>query len=96
MQNLTPTPNPNSNDDIKEGVFCERIRQARRAFNLALAATGLSTLIGLCGAATLLTGKVPEGSITTAIGLTSSLHCSRLSKDANDRLDKLMSELDND
>ncbi|MEO1620922.1 MAG: hypothetical protein AAFU53_07780 [Cyanobacteria bacterium J06632_3] len=95
MQNLTPTPNPNLNKDIKQDIFYERIRQARKAFNLALAATGLSTLIGLAGTTILVIGKVPEGSITTAVGLTSSLHCSRLAKDANDRLDKLIAELDN-
>ncbi|MEO0807488.1 MAG: hypothetical protein AAFY33_14395, partial [Cyanobacteria bacterium J06643_4] len=53
------------------------------------------TVFGLVGAITLLTGNIPEGSITSAVGLTSSVHCSRLSKDANDRLDKLMAELDN-
>ncbi|MEO0768775.1 MAG: hypothetical protein AAFY72_04980 [Cyanobacteria bacterium J06649_4] len=96
MQNLTPTPNPTSNNDIEQRIAHERIRQARNTSNLALIATALSTLFGLVGATALFTGKIPEGSITTTVGLTSSLHCSRLAKDANDRLDKLIAELDDE
>ncbi|PZO14114.1 MAG: hypothetical protein DCF25_15300 [Leptolyngbya foveolarum] len=46
------------------------------------------------GVSALMLGKIPAGSITNAVGLTSSLCCSRLAKDANDRLDKLTAELD--
>jgi len=92
MQNLTPNPNHN----IEQRIAHERIRQARNTSNLALIATALSTLIGFGGATTLITGNIPEGSITTAVGLASSLHCSRLAKDANDRLDKLLAELDHE
>ena len=94
MQNLTPPPNPNSNNDIEQRIAHERIRQAHNAFNLAFAATAVSALFSLVGATTLMLGKIPSGSITTAVGLTSSLCCSRLAKDANNRLDKLMAELD--
>ena len=41
-------------------------------------------------------GKIPAGSITTAVGLTSSICCRHLAKDANDRLDKLMAERDHE
>ena len=68
----------------------ERIRQARNTSNLALVATAITTSISFIGAALLLTGRFSEGIITTAGGLTSSVHCVRLSKDANDRLDKLL------
>ena len=95
MKNFSPTLNPHSNDDIERRIVHERIRQARNTSNLALIATALFTLFGLTGATILLIGDIPEGSITTAVGLTSSLHCSRLAKDANDRLDKLIAELDN-
>ena len=94
MQNLTPPPNPNSNNDIEQRIAHERIRQAHNAFNLAFAATAVAALFSLVGATALITGKIPEGSITTAVGLTSSLCCSRLAKDANDRLDKLLFDLD--
>lgn len=96
MTKLTTAPNPNLNTDIEQYIVYERIRQARRAFNLAFNATAAAALFSFVGATALIIGKVPEGSITTAVGLASSLHCSRLAKDANDRLDKLMSELEND
>jgi len=96
MQNLTPTLNPSANDAIQQRIAHERIRQAHNAFNLVFGATALSTLFSLVGATTLILGKIPTGSITTAVGLTSSLCCSRLAKDANDRLDKLMAELDHE
>ena len=94
MQNLTPPAHPNSNKNIEQHIAHERIRQARKAFNLAFNATATAALFSLVGATALITGKVPEGSITTAVGLTTSLHCNRLAKDANDRLDRLLSELD--
>lgn len=94
MKSLTPSPD--QNHGIEQRIAHERIRQARNTSNLALIATALSTLFGLVGAATLLTGKIPKGSITTAVGLASSLHCGHLAKDANDRLDKLLTELDNE
>lgn len=90
MQN----PTSNANNDISQRIAHERIYQAHLAFNLAYAATAISTLLSLVGATTLMLGKIPAGSITTAIGLTSSLCCNRLAKDTNDRLDKLMAELD--
>jgi hypothetical protein len=50
----------------------------------------------MLGAIALFTGKVPEGTVTTASGLATSIHCVRLAKDANDRLDKLLAELNED
>jgi hypothetical protein len=82
------TPSP-----IEQNIAQERLRQARNTSNLALISTAIATGISLLGAALLLTGKVPEGAVTTAGGLASSLHCIRLAKDANDRLDKLLTEL---
>jgi hypothetical protein len=71
----------------------ERLRQARNTSNLALVTTAIATGISLIGAILLFTGNLSEGTITTAGGLASSIHCVRLSKDANDRLDKLLAEL---
>ena len=78
---------------IEQNIAQERIRQARNASNLALISTAIATGISLLGAALLLTGKVPEGTVTTAGGLASSIHSIRLAKDSNDRLDKLLAEL---
>jgi hypothetical protein len=78
---------------IERDIAQERIRQARNTSNLALISTALTTGISILGAALLFSGKLPEGSVTTATGLASSIHCFRLAKDANDRLDKLLTEL---
>lgn len=74
----------------------ERLRQARYSFNLAVAATTVSFLVSILGGGLLLSNKASEGSIATAAGLFSSVGFVKLAKDANDRLDKLMSELDDD
>jgi hypothetical protein len=78
---------------IEQDIIHERIRQARNASNLALLSSAIATGISLLGAALLLVGKVPEGTVTTAGGLATTLHAIRLAKDANDRLDKLLSEI---
>lgn len=90
--NSQPNPQLNPHAPIELGM-AERLRQARNTSNLALVATALSTCFGLLGALLLLSGKVPEGTVTTAGGLVSGIQCVRLAKDANDRLDKLLAEL---
>ncbi|MEH2182352.1 TRADD-N-associated membrane domain-containing protein [Nostoc sp.] len=74
-------------------IIRERVRQARYSFNLALIATGLSACISLVGAGLLLSGKVPEGTVTAAGGMAASVRCTQLAKDTNDRLDKILREL---
>jgi hypothetical protein len=74
-------------------VIKERLRQARYSFNLALVATAISACVGLAGAGLLLSSKLPEGTVTAAAGLTSSACSIRFAKDANDRLDKILQEL---
>ncbi len=87
--------NPKSHSLMELSIAQERLRQARHAFNLALGATAVSFCIGLLGAALLLFyGKVSEGAITSAGGLVSSVQCLKLAKDANDRLDKIQTELE--
>jgi len=77
-------------------IVKERLRQSRYSFNAALAATVLSTCISLLGAALLLSGKVPEGAVTTSSGMAVSVGCLKLAKDANDRLDSITKELIDD
>jgi hypothetical protein len=76
-----------------KGIIQERIRQAHYSFNLALIATAVSTCVSLAGAGLLLSGKLPEGTVTGVGGFASSAYCFRLAKDANDRLDKISKEL---
>jgi hypothetical protein len=83
-------------DSIEKTIVLERIRQARQSFNLALAATTTSFIISIVGAGLLLANKVPEGGAATAGGLMSSVGFSKLAKEANDRLDQIYGELDED
>jgi hypothetical protein len=98
MHNLTPSSNSNPHvySSIEHKIAHERIRQARNSSNLALVATATATAISIVGTIAFLSGKVPEGAITTGGGLTASAICFRLNKDANDRLDKLLSELNDE
>lgn len=81
---------------IELSIAQERLRQAYHSFNLALFATAASFCIGLVGAGLLLSGKVPEGTITAVGGLASSVRCIQFAKDANDRLDNILVEEDED
>ena len=87
---------PNSQQNLEFIITQERIRQARYSFNLALIATTISACISLVGAGVILSNKVPEGTVTAAGGLASSVRCIQLAKDANDRLDKVLEELKNE
>lgn len=88
------TPAPKAPSSVETAIVRERLRQARYSFNLALVATALSACVGLVGAGFLLHGKLSEGTVTAAGGLASGACCLRLAKDANDRLDRMLAELD--
>lgn len=85
----TPSTSSASLSAIELRIAEERLRQARRSFNLALIVTATSAVIGFAGIALVFAGKAPEGTITATGGLAASVRCLQLAKDANDRLDKL-------
>lgn len=89
-------PTPNFHSIIELSIAQERLRQARYSFNLALITTALSACISIVGAGLLLSGKVPEGGVTAAGGIAASVRCLQLAKDTNDRLDKILAELDDE
>ena len=93
---MTNQPILNSNLSIEWSIAQERLRQARLSFNLALTATAISFSISLMGGGLLLSGKVPSGTVTTAVGLVSSAGCLKFGNDANDRLDKILDESEDD
>ena len=93
---MTNQPVPNSNLSIEWSIAQERLRQARLSFNLALTVTAISFSISLIGGGLLLSNKIPSGTITTAVGLVSSAGCLKFAKDANDRLDKILDESEDD
>ncbi|MEM9925183.1 MAG: hypothetical protein AAF915_15760 [Cyanobacteria bacterium P01_D01_bin.50] len=88
--------NSQSQSSIELSIAQERLRQARYSFNLAIFATAVSFFISLVGAGILLSNKIPQGTVLAAGGLVSAVEFQKLSKDANDRLDKiLLGEEDN-
>lgn len=84
--------NLQSHSSIELSIAQERLRQSRYSFNLAIIATAVSFFISLVGAGILLSNKVPQGTVITAVGLVSGVRCTQLAKDANDRLDKILVE----
>lgn len=83
--------------DRKENRICEeRIRQARWTFNLSIASVTTSTAVMLVGVGFLLAGRVSIGAYTAAVGGLASSHCLQISKEANDRLDKMIQRSDRD
>ena len=90
---VPPSPRLNPHTEIELIIAHERLRQARLSFNLAFVNTAISACVGLIGAGLLLCGNLTEGTVTAAGGLASSACCIQFCKDANDRLDKILEEL---
>jgi uncharacterized membrane protein YczE len=81
---------------MERDVITERLRQARLSFNLTLKLTITSAFISLVGVGLLFSGKVSEGTVTTAGGLASNIvnvRLLKLTKEANDRLDRMAKDL---
>ncbi|MBD2774781.1 TRADD-N-associated membrane domain-containing protein [Iningainema tapete] len=97
----TALPSPsNFNHDpylaVKLSIAQERLRQAGHSFNLSLIATAVSAVITLTGAGLLLSNQRSEGVVTAASGLTASVRFIQMAKDANNRLDKILAELNDE
>lgn len=103
MDSISPPSDPTSyvsSDPTIEAIELsiiriaeERLRQARCSFDLALVMTATSAIIGFVGVGLLWSGQAPGGTITAVGGLASSIHCLRLAKDTNNRLDLLETSL---
>ena len=96
---MTP-PNFSSDDSHSDAylkmtlnVFDEHLRQARQTFNLFKVAVVASLGISVFGAGLLISGKAPEGSVTTATGLISTTLCSQIAKESGEKLEELREDL---
>lgn len=81
-----------SQDDIELQVMRERLRQACQSFNLALGMVVVCAAVGLAGIGLLWSSKVSQGAVAAAGGFFSAVPCIKLAREANDRLDKMLSE----
>ena len=89
---------PNSTT-MEQLVIKERLRQARLSFNLALGLTLISAIISLAGIGLLLSGKISEGTATTAGGISAKIvgvGLLKMTKDTNERLDKIAIDFQDD
>ena len=97
-----PSNQPFPSDDYPEmerDVMQERLRQAKFSFDVTLWLKIVSAFISILGIGLLFSGKVTEGSVATAGGLTSNIVSVRLlkfTKETNDRLDRLAKEFKDD
>ena len=82
---------------MEKEILKERLRQARLSFNLSLSLTVVTSLTTAVYLGLLLSGQIPEPKSTAAGGLGSGIISASLltlTKNANDRLDQLAVEFD--
>ncbi|MBD2066192.1 hypothetical protein H6F93_01385 [Leptolyngbya sp. FACHB-671] len=82
-------------NEIANDAIREILRQSRWSFNLYFVTIAASTAIGAVGGGLLLSGLVTEGVLTTATGVVSSACCTQISKDSQEKLEKLLERLEN-
>jgi hypothetical protein len=76
-------------DNSKQKIVSERIRQAHQSFNLAFAGIALGVVISSGGLFLVSSGKTAFGVFATAFGLVPISKCIKLYDQANNRLDEL-------
>jgi hypothetical protein len=92
---------PSSSDDsakLDRKIIQDSWRQARLSSHATLGFIIASAFVNILGIGLLFFGKVPEGAITTASGLTTNIVSLLVmfAKDNNDRLDRLSKEFKNE
>jgi hypothetical protein len=95
---LSPIPNLSAvgHSEIELRIAHERLRQARRSFDLAWFTTAACAVVGIGGVMLMMAGQPITGGAATAGGVGTTVYCLRLAKDANDRLDKVAKDLKED
>ena len=90
-QSLLSTSEADNSSKIEQKIIQDSRRQARFSSNVTLGFIIASTFVNILGIGLLFFGKVPEGIITTASGLTTNIVTLLVTftKENNDRLDRL-------
>lgn len=86
----------NSVEELRLRIALEYLRQARCSFNLSLVIITFGAIISFKGADMLLSGRTTEGAIATVANLLSSVCHMQLAKDANERLEKSATALEDE
>jgi hypothetical protein len=87
---MTPTPN------FQSKYAEERFRQAQQSFNIAIICIAACVGTTFIGIGIVYTGKVSVGILTGVAGAAPIARCVKFYREANDRLDDLMDESDDD
>jgi hypothetical protein len=85
-----------STEELEIQIALEHLRQARYSFNLSLSIVAVGAVVSFAGAALLLSGKTTEGAVAVAGSIASSVCHLQLARDANDRLMKSASALEDE
>jgi hypothetical protein len=76
----------NNQPSLKAQITHEWLRQAKLSFNVFLGCTAISAAIGFTGVILVLSGKIPEGSLTAVSGAIGTSALARLAQQCSDRL----------
>jgi hypothetical protein len=87
---MTPTPN------FQSKYAEERFRQAQQSFNVAIVCITACVATTFVGIGLVYTGKVGVGIVTGVAGAAPIARCVKFYREANDRLDELMDESDDE
>lgn len=87
---MTPTPN------FQSKYAEERFRQAQQSFNVAIICITACVGTTFIGIGLVYTGKVGVGIVTGVAGAAPIARCVKFYREANDRLDELMDESDDE
>ena len=101
LNKSTSNPPFRSDDypEMKRDVIQERLRQAKFSFNVTIGLKIVNAFMSILVIVLLFSGKVLEGKLATAGGLTSnivSVGLLKFTKETNDRLDRLAKEFKDD
>ncbi len=97
MSNHQPSLKPDApHEIIQDQITHEWLRQAKWSFNVFLGCTAISAAIGLTGVTLVLSGKLPEGSLTAASGAIGTSALARLAQQCSDRLNHQRQQDDRD
>ena len=85
---------PNRNDDFKQEVQRELLRQCKHSYNVAVGAIATSYVVTLLGVGLLYTDKIAESAFTASTGTIFSLSSMTSANAKKQELQDLLDELD--
>lgn len=88
------TQTNHNNNDMKQELIQELLRQAKLTFNLALSVTAASAMMTLGGVGLLYFNKVSEASLTSGGGVLATITSVQLAKQTKEELLEIIEKSD--